>query len=140
MAGFCSDRAATMTGVKSGVAARLKAVPTHCCDTLCSAPHRARHERHYKEQPGTASNGLQTTTGAQSLQPQQQATVRVGGFCKGLWHHPAQIPHLQCHTLVQPAAVRGGADQQPSEAHHLLGTCHPQVQLQTALAGWGGNT
>jgi hypothetical protein len=35
--------------------------------------------------------------------------------------------------------VRGGADQQPGGAHHLLGTCHPQAQLQIALAGWGGN-
>ncbi len=106
---------------------------------LCSAPHRARHEQHCKEQLGAAGSGLRAATGAQSLQPQQQATITVGGFCKGLRHHPAQIPHLQRHTLVQPAAVRGGADQQPGGAHHLLGTCHPQAQLQIALAGWGGN-
>jgi hypothetical protein len=34
--------------------------------------------------------------------------------------------------------MHGGANQQPGGAHHLLGTCQPQAQLQTALAGWGG--
>jgi hypothetical protein len=92
MAGFCSDGAATMAGVKSGVTARLKVVNPRIIAVRCIA-HRTAFVMNDTTKSSPELQAMDSEVrqvhnlfnhSTQSLQPQQQATVtQWEAFAKG---------------------------------------------------------